>query len=209
MAQTRTATSSGGVIALVLVGGAIATGVAAIFISVRAYVSPAMEGFRHSTAYFLFACLVTGLVLGAAVLVTRPRGPLAPILAAVSAFVAMEVGVRIGVVLGIVISVREMPGDHFLTDVMKPVFTRFQAYELLACVVAGGLAALRVLTAKTGPAPQPWNAGAPGGAFGPQPYPGQPAAGQPPFAGRPPSQPPGQGPAPGSPQGPPPPHGGA
>ncbi|WP_433465651.1 hypothetical protein [Spirillospora sp. CA-128828] len=219
MAQTRTATSSGGVIALILIGGALATGVAAVFITARAWVSPTMVGFRTSTAFFLIACLFTGLVLGAAVLLTRPRGPLAPILAAVSAFVAMEVGVRIGVIIGVTLSLRGAP-DGLITDVLKPAFTRFQAYELLACAVAGGLATLRVLTAKTGgAASQQWSP--PGGSFGGPggpPFPAQqPAPGQLPFPGQQPApyQPPGpapgpgQGPAPGGPQGAPPPHGGA
>lgn len=200
MPQNRPATSNGGVIALILVGGAFATGVAALFMTVRSYASPAMLGFRTSPAYFLIACLFAGLVVGTAVLPTRPRGPLAPILAGLSAYVAMEVGGRIGVILGLMLSAQGMPSGEFLTAVLKPAFGRYQAFELLALVAAAGLAGLRVLTAKTGGASQPWNAGAPGGPFG---APGQPPSYQPPFPGG------GQGPVPGGPQGAPPPHGGA
>ncbi|MGI5205517.1 hypothetical protein ACQEU6_28550 [Spirillospora sp. CA-108201] len=205
MPQNRPATSNGGLIALILVGGAVATGVAALFMTVRSYASPAMLGFRTSPAYFLIACLFTGLVVGTAVLPTRPRGPLAPIAAGVSAYVAMEVGGRIGMILGLMLSAQGMPSSGFLSAVLKPFFGRYQAFELLALVVAAGLAALRVLTARTG-ASQPWNAGGPGGPFGAPgrpPHPAQPPSYQPPFPG------PGQGPAPGAPQGGPPPHGGA
>ncbi|NDU75577.1 hypothetical protein GWI34_23565 [Actinomadura sp. DSM 109109] len=204
MPQTRSATSNGAVIALVLVGGALATGVAALFMAVRSYASPAMLDFRASTAYFLIACLFTGLVVGTAVLLTRPRGPLAPIAAAVSAYVAIEVGGRIGVIIGITLSIEAMPGGRQLIEIWKPSFGRFQAYELLALVVAAGLAALRVLTAKTGGTSAPGNAGGPGapyGAPGRQPFPAPPPSYQPPA--------PGQGPTPGGPQGGPPPYGGA
>lgn len=208
MPQNRSATSNGGVIALILVGGAVATGVAALFMTVRSYASPAMLGFRTSPAYFLIACLFAGVVVGAAVLLTRPRGPLAPIAAGLSAYVAMEVGGRIGVFLGVVLSDQGLPSGHFVTALLKPAFGRYQAYELLALVVAAGLAGLRVLTARSGGASQPWNAGAHGGPPMPggAPFPGQPMqppSYQPPFPG------PGQGPVPGGPQGPPPPHGGA
>ncbi|MEV0661843.1 hypothetical protein ACIBI3_04330 [Actinomadura luteofluorescens] len=189
MPQTRSATSHGGVIALILVGGAVATGVAALFMTVRAYASPAMLGFRTSPAYFLIACLLAGLVVGTAVLPTRPRGPLAPIAAGLSAYVAMEVGGRIGVILGLMLSAQGMPSGEFLTAILKPAFGRYQAFELLALVAAAGLAGLRVLTARTGGASQPWNGGAPGGPFG---APGQPPSHRPPFPG------PGQGPVPGA-----------
>ncbi|WP_141579537.1 hypothetical protein [Actinomadura sp. WMMA1423] len=229
MSHPRSATSNGGVLALVLVGGAVATGAAALLWALHI-----LLGVLPSVPYFLFTCLVTGVVTGAPMMLARPRGPLAPIAAGPAAYVAVEVGARIGLILGQVLH-GEIPTGGFMLRVWEPQFSIYQAYELLAVVAAAGLAGLRVVTASKGGTSQPWNAGGPGGPFGSPggpftpggpphpgyaprpgqgPFPGQPPAGQPvrppaPVHQPPPVPGPGQGPAPRGPQGPPPPHGGA
>ncbi|MES9540745.1 MULTISPECIES: hypothetical protein [unclassified Actinomadura] len=229
MPQPRSATSNGGVIALILVGGAVATGAAALLWALHI-----LLGFFPSVPYFLFTCLVTGVATSAPMLLARPRGPLAPIAAGPAAYVAVEVGARIGLILGQVMD-GDIPPGGFILRVLEPTFSIYQAYELLAVAAAAGLAGLRVMTASKGGTSQPWNAGAPGGPFGSPagpfapglppnpgyapmpgqgPFPGQPSAGQPMQPPAPVYQPPpvpgaGQGPASGGPQGAPPPHGGA
>ncbi|MFV2177112.1 hypothetical protein ACFHW2_25670 [Actinomadura sp. LOL_016] len=204
MPQTRSATSNGVVLALIMVGGALATGVAIVFTIVRNYMSPDMVEFRTSTTFFLIECFFVGAVVGSMLLFTRPRGPLAPLAAAVAAYVALEVGIRIGAYMTPIVSFGDFPGTGPLGDLLQPVFTKFQAYELLASLVAAGLALAKVMTASSGGTNQPY--GAPGQPFGApgQPMPGQPMPGQPmpgqPMPGQPmPGQPmPGQ-PMPGQP----------
>ncbi|GGU94342.1 hypothetical protein GCM10010182_07990 [Actinomadura cremea] len=189
MPQTRSATSNGVVLALIMVGGALATGVAIVFTIIRNHHSPDIRGFQVSTTFFLIECLFVGAVVGGTLLFTRPRGPLAPIAAAIAAYVALEVGVRIGAYLSIIVSFQRFPGTGPLGDLLKPVFTRFQVYELLASLIAAGLALAKVMMASSGGTNQPY--GAPGQPFGTpgQPMPGQPMPGQA-FPGQPmPGQP--------------------
>ncbi|WP_143220567.1 hypothetical protein, partial [Actinomadura sp. CNU-125] len=144
MPQTRSATSNGVVIGLIMVGGALATGVSIVATIIRNYVSPDFIQFRASTTYFLIECFFVGLVVGGVLLLTRPRGPVAPIAAAIAAYVALEVGVRIGAYMSIIVSFERFPGTGPLGDLLKPTFSEFQAYELLASLVAGGLALAKV-----------------------------------------------------------------
>ncbi|WP_344260755.1 hypothetical protein [Actinomadura napierensis] len=205
MSQSRPATSTGGAIAMVLVGGAVATGVVIAASAFASYPSPEMLHFRSSTGFFLFVCVLGGLVTALGLMLCRPRGPVPPILAAVSALVVMEVGKRIGALLALMIGLERVP-DGMVSAIMKPRFDKYFAYELLAVVIAGGLGALRVSMSGgfgaaqqrqpgwTGPQPQP------GAGFG-QPPMGQPAQ---PF-GAPPAQP--YGAPGGQPMQPPPPSG--
>ncbi|MFC4054734.1 hypothetical protein ACFOY4_34035 [Actinomadura syzygii] len=231
----RPATSAFGVIALILVGGAVATVIGAIMMYARLYESPTLIGLRQSTAYYALLCALVGLVTAAGIMLTRPRGPVAPIFAVVAGYVALYVGIRIGV-LGYAFGHGSVP-FRFVTELMKP---RFEGWHLLAPFMAGAVAGLRVLmvaggTAPRPPAGQPFGQpfgqpsgqafgqpfGQPGGyaqpgAYGPggqgQPAPRLPA--QPPVPGqpapyqRPPVPGPGQGPHPGPPQGGPRPNGG-
>lgn len=230
MAGNRTATSAAGVIVLILVGGAVATGVLVITTFAAVYETDVLAGFRHSTAYYALQCFFTGLLTAIAVMLTRPRGPLAPIVAAVSGYVALYVGVRLGVWL--YAATHGLDVGHYFDFFKETVKPHFDAWDLLAPAVAGGIAGLRVLMVSGSLAPgQP--AGPPfpqPGGYG-QPYP--PAPGQPPAQPpmqpnmQPPMQPPGQyqppgpyqpppapgsggqGAPPGGPQGGPPPYGGA
>ncbi|QFG23015.1 hypothetical protein [Actinomadura sp. WMMB 499] len=212
MPQTRSATSNGVVFALIMVGGALATAAAVVLTIIRNHRSIATLEFRMSTTYFLIECFIVGLVVGGMLLFTRPRGPLAPIGAAIAAFVAVEVGVRIGAYLSIIVWHGHFPGTGPLGDLMQPASVRFMLYELLASVVAGGLALVKVLTTASRGTSRPSGPGGPGGPGQPfghpgQPMPGQPVPGQPmpgqPMPGQPmPGQPmPGQPPygAPGAP----------
>jgi hypothetical protein len=178
------------------VGGAVATGVGVVLTFVGVYQSPFLAGFRTSTAYYASHCVIAGLLTAAGLFLTRPRGPVAPIVAAVSAFVALYVGTRIGVFL-----YGATHGVPFTGEYVSAVLNyRFQGRDLLAPLAAGAVAGLRVAMASSGsgrsagpPFPQP----------GPQPFPpGQPPA--PPFQPGPP-----QGSGPGTPPGWTPPHGGA
>lgn len=216
MPQSRSATSNGAVFALIMVGGALATGVAIVLTIFRNYHGTLMLlEFRASTAFFLMECFVVGLVVGGSLLFTRPRGPLAPIGAAIAAFVAMEVGVRIGAYFAIMLTIEGFPGTGPIGDLMEPAPVKFMLYELLASLVAGGLALAKGLMSSgsgTSPAFGPGGPGQPFGAPGQppvgQPYgaPGQPMPGQPmpgqPMHGQPmhgqPMPGPGQ-PAPGQP----------
>ncbi|MFB4299771.1 hypothetical protein [Actinomadura sp. NTSP31] len=203
MSQSRPATSTGGAIAMVLVGGAVATGVVIAASAFASYPSPEMLSFRSSTGFFLFVCVLGGLVTALGLLLCRPRGPVPPILAAVSALVVMEVGKRIGALLAVMIGLERLP-DGLVTEIMKPHVNKYFAYELLAVVIAGGLGALRVsMSGGFGPARQGqpgWTGPQPAGGFG-QPPMGQPAQ---PF-GAPPAQP--YGTPGGQPMQPPPPSG--
>lgn len=194
MAPTRPATPAAGVIALILVGGAIATAVAAFMMYAGSYQTDVLESFRHSTAYYVLDCALIGFFTAVGVMLTRPRGPLAPIAAAFAACVALYVGNRLGVLAHLLPG--GLPGGGLLTAIMK---YRFNVEDLVAPLVAGGVAGLRVLMV-AGSLPPP--------AHPYQPAPGRPPV--PPFQAPPP--PPAQGWAPGGPQGGPqggpPPHGG-
>jgi hypothetical protein len=193
MSQSRPATSTGGAIALVLVGGAVATGVVILLAAFASYPSPEMLSFRASTGFYLFNCALCGLVTALGLLLCRPRGPLPPIVAAVSALVAFEVGKRIGALLALMIGLERMP-DGIVSAIMKPHVNKYLAYELLAVAIAGGIAALRVgMSGGFGPGgqrPPAWTGPQPAVGFG-QPMPGQPMPGQPgqPMPGQP-GQPP-------------------
>ncbi|MBE1532516.1 hypothetical protein [Actinomadura algeriensis] len=200
MPQTRPATSNGVVFALIMVGGALATGIAIVAFTVRNYMSPDMIEIRASTTYLLITYFLAGLAVGGVLLLTRPRGPLAPIGAAIAAFVAVEVGGRIGAYMSIAVSQQEFPGTGPIGGLMQLTDPGFMFKELFASLVAGGLALAKVLMSSGAPAPNR----APGGGMPGQPMPGQPMPGQPmpgqPFPGQPmPGQPvPGQ-PMPGQP----------
>src|SRR5690606_37234350 len=170
MAQTRPATPAAGVIALILLGGAVATGVAAIMMFGLLHQSDVLFSFRRSTGYYVLSCALVGFFTAAGVLLTRPRGPLAPLAAAVAAFVALYAGIRIGVL------VHELPGGlpggTFLTQLMK---YRFDVEDLVVPVVPAAVAGLRVATAAKSLAPtRPSGPPSPQPGAGAPPYPGQP-----------------------------------
>ncbi|TDD70840.1 hypothetical protein [Actinomadura rubrisoli] len=200
MSQPRPATVVG-TIALVLVGGAVATVVGAILMFIRFHPSSMLdEGIRDSTAYYALACAIIGFITAVFLMPTRPRGPAAPITAVIAGYVALNIGVRCGVILDAVTYGTSFDIDFILT-VLDPGFS---PWDLLAPAVAGTVAGVRVAMVAGKPA-QPL------GGFGVAP--------QPPFSGRP-MQPPGPGyqpptptyrpqpPTPGGPQGPPPPSSG-
>ncbi|TDC45079.1 hypothetical protein E1281_31515, partial [Actinomadura sp. KC345] len=162
MVQTRPATPAFGVIALVLLGGAIATAVGAIMMFARLYQTDVLEGFRHSTAYYLITCAFIGLFTAVGVMLTRPRGPLAPILATVSACVALYVGNRLGVIFHNV-AFGGFPSGDFFAHIWKYTF---DVEDLLAPAAAAVIAGLRVAMVAKTLAPS-------GGPYGP-PHPGQP-----------------------------------
>ncbi|TDC76578.1 hypothetical protein, partial [Actinomadura sp. 7K507] len=159
MTQTRPATPAFGVVALILLGGAIATAVGAIMMFFRLYQSDLLPDFRHSTAYYVLACAAMGFFTAIGVMLTRPRGPLAPILATISACVALYVGNRLGVIF-YAAAFSGFPSDNFFIEVWKYTF---DAEDLLAPAVAALIAGLRVaMAAKTlAPRGQPYG----------QPYP--------------------------------------
>ncbi|TDD34403.1 hypothetical protein E1287_16755 [Actinomadura sp. KC06] len=212
-APTRTATPVGGTIALILLGGAVATAVGTIMTFAAVYQTDVLVHFRHSTAYYALQCVVVGLFTAVGLMLTHPRGPVVPIAAAIAGLVALLVGIRAGVLL-YTFTHGGASGD-FVIEVLKP---RFDAWDLLAPLAAGAVGGLRVLMVASSLAPrrpsgQPFgqNFGQPPG----QPFghaPGQPfghAPGQP--FGQAPGQPfgqpgvPGQ-PMPGQPMQPPPPY---
>ncbi|MGP4023158.1 hypothetical protein [Actinomadura sp. 3N407] len=225
MAQTRPATPVAGTIALVLLGGAVATAVGAIMMFARLYQTDLLEAVRHSTGYYAFACVLVGFFTAIGLMLTRPRGPVAPIVAVISAIVALYVGNRLGVIT-YAVTHGGVPGGDFLVDVMK---YHFDVEDLLAPLVAGIIGGLRVAMVAGSlaprrpsgqPFPQPGGHGrpyppAPGQQMPGQQMPGQQMPGQPPVPGQPiqPPAPSGQPyppPGPGGPhQGGPPPSGGA
>ncbi|GAA4238862.1 hypothetical protein GCM10022254_56580 [Actinomadura meridiana] len=199
MARTRTATPLFGTIALVLVGGAVATVAGTILMFAAIYETDVLVGFRHSTAYYALLCAVVGFLTAIGLMMTRPRGPVAPIVAAISGYVALFVGVRTGI-LSYAFTHGSVPSD-FVVEVLKP---HFDKWDLLAPVVAGAIGGLRVLMV----AGSLQSSRQPGGHL---PQPGQPFAqpGQPfaqpgqPFAQPGGYAPPHQQPAPGQPHQPP------
>jgi hypothetical protein len=196
MARTRTATPVFGTIALVLVGGAVATAVGTILMFAAIYESDMLASFRHSTGYYALLCAVVGFLTAIGLMMTRPRGPVAPIVAALAGYVALYVGVRTGILL-YAFTHGSVPSD-FVVEVLKP---HFEKWDLLAPGVAGLVGGLRVLMVAGSleprrpsgrPFPQP-------GGYAPPFQP--PAPGQPSAAGQP--YQPGQPPAPGQPYQPP------
>ncbi|RKS79414.1 hypothetical protein BZB76_0879 [Actinomadura pelletieri DSM 43383] len=208
MARSRTNTPLAGVLALVFVGGAVATVIGVIMTVVGLYETTLLVGFRHSTAYYAIQCLIVGVITAAGIMLTRPRGPVAPIFAAVSAYFALYVATRTGLL--IYMFYRGSVPTDFIVEALKPRFYGWDLLAPLAAAAVGGLRVLMVAGAST-PGPQPFTP--PGQPFTP---PGQPFAApgaQPPVPGPPmpppPYQPPpapGQGATPGWSQGGPPPN---
>ncbi|MEU8798296.1 hypothetical protein [Spirillospora sp. NPDC048819] len=191
MAQTRPATPAAGTIALVLLGGAVATAAGAFMLYFRHYQSDLLEAVRHSTGYYALACVLVGFLTAIGLMLTRPRGPVAPIIAVISAIVALYVGNRLGVIL-YAVTHGGVPGGDFLIEVMK---YRFDVEDLLAPLVAGIIGGLRVAMV-AGSLPPRGSSGrpyppTPGQPMPGQPMPGQPMHGQPPVPGQP-FQPPAQ-----------------
>ncbi|WUH99479.1 PT domain-containing protein [Spirillospora sp. NBC_00431] len=231
-APTRSATSAAGTIALILLGGAVATVIGTIMTYFDVY-RTVVQGYQHYTVYYALQCAVVGFFTAIGLMLTRPRGPVAPIVAAISGYVALYAGIRAGLLM-FMVTHGGIHGDHVI-DVLKP---SFEVWDLLAPLAAGAIGGLRVLMVASSltprrppgqpfgrpfgqppgrpfgqPSGQPF--GAPGGYGHPTPpIPGQPIPGQP-MQGpgssyqAPPVPGPGQGPAPGGPQGGTPPYGGA
>ncbi|SNT50011.1 hypothetical protein SAMN05443665_103639 [Actinomadura meyerae] len=189
MAQTRTATPVIGTIAAILVGGAVATGVGAFLMFFGIYETDVLAEVRRSMGYYAVLCFAVGFFTAIGLMLTRPRGPVAPIVAVVAAYVALYVGTRLGVLL--YVSTHGGTPGWFLTDLLKP---HFEKWDVLAPLAAGALGGLRVVMvagslAPRGPSGPPFP---PPGGHG-QPYP--PGPGAPPVPG-PPSGPPPGGPFP-------------
>ncbi|TMQ91331.1 hypothetical protein ETD83_31430 [Actinomadura soli] len=193
-APTRTATPVGGTIALVLLGGAVATVIGTIMTFAAVYETDVLAHIRHSTAFYALQCVIVGLFTAAGLMLTRPRGPIAPIVAALAALVALFVGISAGLLLYMVTH-GGVSGDTVI-DVLKP---RFDAWDLLAPLAAGAVGGLRVLMVASSLAPRrppghPFGQ-PPGHPFGQAPgqhfgqAPGQPGG---PHFGRAPGQPFGQ-----------------
>ncbi|TDB88670.1 hypothetical protein E1264_10630 [Actinomadura sp. KC216] len=181
MSQPRPATPVVGTIALVLVGGAVATGVGAILMFIRFHPSSLLdEGIRDSTAYHALACAIIGFITAVGLLPTRPRGPAAPIVAVIAGYVALNIGVRCAVILDAVTN--GTPFDIvFIFTVLDPGFSR---WDLLAPAVAGTVAGVRVAMVARKPAQ-------PAGGFGVPPRPPAPGGpqGPPSPSGRGPGRP--------------------
>ncbi|WP_285494628.1 hypothetical protein [Actinomadura sp. NBRC 104425] len=224
MSSTRTAPSGGAPIVALLIGGAAATAINALLVIIYIYLVIEMGQDPDEPVFDVYAT-IESVVVGAAVsgplLFTRPRGPVAPILAVVFAVFADVVGDILGY-YGYGLMHGTMPRLEYI-NVYFRTFGHYTAFVwflfLLGPVVAAALAGLRVMmagrAAQQQPAAGPWGAPQPpggpytpppvgsgyaapgaGGPYAPPPggY-GQPAPGQPY-----PAQPnPGQQPYPGAP----------
>ncbi|MFI0410380.1 hypothetical protein [Actinomadura sp. 3N508] len=177
-APTRTATPAGGTIALILVGGAVATAIGTIMTFAAVYQTDFLVHIRHSTAYYALQCVLVGLFTAVGLMLTRPRGPVAPIVAAVAGLVALFVGIRAGLLL-YTFTHGGASGDYVI-EVLKP---HFDPWDLLAPLVAGAVGGLRVVMVASSLAPRrpsgPPFGQTPGGQFGQPGVPGQPMPGQP------------------------------
>lgn len=122
MAQPRTATPGAGIIALILAGGAIATAADAIMVFTGMHQTDVLADFRRSMGYYALMCVVVGLLTAIGIMLTRPRGPVAPIAAAISALAALYVGNRAGVLL-YTFTHGSAPGSYVI-EVLKPHFQR-------------------------------------------------------------------------------------
>ncbi|RFS86835.1 hypothetical protein D0T12_00675 [Actinomadura spongiicola] len=205
MVRSRTTTPLAGVLALILLGGAVATALGAIMTFVGLYETTLLVAFRHSTAYYAIQCVFVGLVTAAGIMLTRPRGPVAPIVAAICAYIALYVATRTGL-LSYLFSRGAVPTD-FVVQALKPRFYGWDLLAPLAAAAVGGLRVLMVAGAST-PGPQPFTPpGQPFAAPGAQPpyQPPVPGPPMPPPSYQPPPAP-GQGAAPGWSQGGPPPN---
>ncbi|WP_344941790.1 hypothetical protein [Actinomadura miaoliensis] len=229
MSSTRTAPSGGAPIVALLLGGAVATAINALYVIVFLYfvIQQGQDPDNLiSNVLVTIISVVMGLAVSGPLLFTRPRGPVAPLLAVVFSLVANAVGDIVGnfgyaLFNGGPLSLEQI-GLYFRSYGKLTVFGWFLV--LLTPVVAAALAGLRVMMVGRGvqqqPAAGPWGAPQPpggpyapppagggyaapgaGGAYAPPPggY-GQPAPGQP-YPGQPsPGQPaPGQPPYPANP----------
>ncbi|MFB4316516.1 hypothetical protein [Actinomadura sp. 21ATH] len=210
MPQPSSRSSNGAVLGALAVGSAVAVLVGAVLSIALSFVINDL-GYGGiglvRAANALFAVIV-GACVGAPVLVTRPSGPIAPLLAAPAALVAGVLGDVIG------LSVYQLfSGGLTVTRAVEFYFRSYGNMDLLGMVIlllapatAAGVAALRVVTAgkkqqsggfqpafgqpgQPGPYGQPQP---PAGQFGQPMQPGHPA----PYAA--PGQP-GQFPPPGQP----------
>ncbi|MGH3243737.1 MAG: hypothetical protein ACRDNL_25380 [Spirillospora sp.] len=169
-ARTRTASPAGGIIAAILLGGAVATVIGTIMTYADLYWS-LVQGRQHYTAYYALQCLIVGFFTAVGLMLTRPRGPLAPIVAAIAAYIALYVGIRAGVLIFLATE-GDIPGEDTL-KVLKPSFEIWDVLTLLVAGAIGGLRVLMVASSHAGRRPpnQPFGQ-PPGQPFG-QP-PGQP-----------------------------------
>ncbi|WP_084263229.1 hypothetical protein [Actinomadura formosensis] len=208
MAQPRTATPVAGIIALILVGGAIATAADAIMMFIGMYQTDVLADFRRSMGYYALMCVVVGFLTAIGIMLTRPRGPVAPIVAAISALVALYVGNRAGDLL--YTFTHGSAPSAYVIEVLKP---HFNTWDLIAPLTAGVIGGLRVAMVAGGlapprpsgpPFPPPGGHGAPyrpaPGQPLPPPSPGRPLPGEPPYQPSP-YPPPYPGMPPESPQG--------
>jgi len=211
-AQPRPPSSPAAVFIAVMVGGAAATAVSAVLTFILSYVLGGSltiggEVSVSLTVYrlvFAVLTIVSGAVVGGAVLPLRPQGPLAPILAAPSALVADRIGGLLGFLAYAIVSDETIPIDRVDLEFCIRFLTHVEdfwgvLYIILPLAAAGGLAFMRVMSAAK-PAMARGAAFAYGAPQAPGiPAPGMPGAGpygQPQYPGQP-QQYPGQPPAPG------------
>jgi len=159
-----------------LIGGAAATAINALFAIVFFFLVTEMGQDPDGPVLDVYATIGT-VVMGAAVsgplLFTRPRGPVAPILAVVFAIIANIFGDLLGA-YGYNLMQGQTPEPGYL-DAYFRAFGHYTVFAwflfLLAPIVAAALAGLRVMMVGRAPQQQPaagpW--GAPGGPYAPPP----------------------------------------
>ncbi|WP_329518891.1 hypothetical protein [Spirillospora sp. NBC_01491] len=146
MPRSRPASPMGAVIALLLFGGAVATGLSIVMTFFRVYRSPIALGLRSSTGYYVAECALVGLFTAVGVLFTRPRAAV-PIAAAVAAYVALGVGERIGSAGYVLLMHRDLPPEWIIKSAAD---LHFYAWDLVAVGTAGVLVGLRFAIAASG-----------------------------------------------------------
>ncbi|MFC5748847.1 hypothetical protein [Actinomadura rugatobispora] len=194
MSQTRSPSSSGAILAAVLVGLVAATIVDAVITVIISFMvnNLGYGGVGTVRVTAALTALIVGAIAGGVLLFTRPNGPLGPILAAVSSLVAVLVGDIIGIFVYHGVRGRGLP-----IEMVEIYFRSFRHMDLIGLVifvlppvVAGGLGAVRLMKEGGRQAQQPAPVGPWGGQqpqppapYGAQPgqyaQPGQPYPGQP------------------------------
>ncbi|MFI0357760.1 hypothetical protein [Actinomadura sp. 9N407] len=212
MPPSSSRTSTGAVLGAIALGFVLAILANAVLVVIFDVIFNSDVGLGMARVLNALISVIVGVAAAAPLFLTRPSGPLAPILAGISALVGGFIGVLIGIGASEIIIEQRNPSARLeiYLETLKHMDAIGAGSWLLSVLVAAGLAALRVMTAKSSGRQQPqgpW--GGPQPAFG-QPQPGQygqpaPPYGQPGQYGPPPAGQPGQYGPPGTPGQPPPP----
>jgi hypothetical protein len=198
MPPTSSRSSNGAILGAIALGFVLAIAANALLLFVTSLIYPDGTGLGTARVLNAVISVIVGVAAAAPLFMTRPSGPLAPILAGASALVGGFIGVLVGICAHSVIIERETPFPRlelFLRGLLEMGPIEVGSW-LLSVLVGGGLAALRVMTAGSRGQRQPqgpWGGPQPQPAFGPPGQyapPGQP--GQPPPPAGPPAGPPGQ-----------------